>query len=152
MNIPDIFECILQDARNEFPKIRQALMGLVKHKVWRYDTNIHSMSILKKSILDTPIDFTYKLSSIGMAFFSPTQHIELNVALAFPINRLQLQETIAHEMAHIINYNCGNCDIHGPNWKKWAVILGANPEATVENANEVIKGWQGVRAMKRNKK
>lgn len=42
----------------------------------------------------------------------------------------ELRNTLRHEVAHAITFEVhGRCQQHGPEWKKWAIQLGAIPKA-----------------------
>ena len=65
---------------------------------------------------------TRMVKTLGMAF--PTKNI---IRLSAWLNPEQAESTLRHELAHIATGKSDARHPHGPQWKKWAIELGAPP-------------------------
>jgi len=62
------------------------------------------------------------VKTLGLAY--PTKNV---IRLSAWLNAEQAESTLRHELAHIATGKNGARHPHGPQWKKWAIELGAPP-------------------------
>jgi len=55
--------------------------------------------------------------------------IAINIDLMLEGNERELVETIAHEMAHGVDFQLNGRTGHGASWKRWAIKAGCEPVA-----------------------
>ncbi len=58
--------------------------------------------------------------------------IALNIDLMLEGNEDELVETLAHEMAHAVDYQLNGRTGHGATWKRWALKAGCEPVACTQ--------------------
>lgn len=72
-------------------------------------------------------------TAMGRAIKLPSKYIELssrivNLNLETPLFESRIKETILHEWAHALDWECDKGWGHGPTWKSWMQKLGLDPE------------------------
>ena len=92
---------------------------------------IGAESLAKWELIGWKVKINNRLTrALGRCCFT-TRTIELQGRYVKDNTVAQVTDTILHEIAHAL---AGPSAGHGPEWKMWAVRVGATPEATVDCA------------------
>lgn len=96
----------------------------------------HFRFVTRRKELVTPTFVWREMSrALGVAEFK-TNTIYLHPALSKDIS--VFRNTVAHELAHFVEYHFYNKTSHGATWRRCAILMGAEPRAcTVTNIVEV---------------
>jgi predicted SprT family Zn-dependent metalloprotease len=84
-------------------------------------------------ILPLPVRPSHALRSLGAYITRNGQPV--CIRLQFRQSRVQLRETLLHELAHACDHLTNQPGqryrrVHGPDWQSWAMALGINPQRT----------------------
>lgn len=145
-NLEELSKVLIKNAYDEIDKILEAILKISRTSKY--------FPTIQKVVKECPITFSSSLAQIGLAhIYPPPQRIDINTILCLPNNRIQLYDTVAHELAHIITFNLGLREVaHGKNWKMIAKLLGSTPDAIVADTDSVIQGYSAIRRLKRKNK
>lgn len=81
-------------------------------------------------------EFNYAKKSLGMCVYG-SKSIKLSSYLLPFMSDDDVKDTILHEIAHALDWECRGKSDHGPEWKKWAIKVGAKPNRISKISKEI---------------
>lgn len=63
----------------------------------------------------------------GACHYGKVKKLTFSSFLFHKVDDADSRDTLLHEIAHALDYEERGTTDHGPNWKKWCRVVGANP-------------------------
>jgi predicted SprT family Zn-dependent metalloprotease len=80
--------------------------------------------------------FNHRKRNLGVCRYGP-KSIELSLYLLPFMSDYDVKDTILHEIAHALDWRERGESDHGPEWRRWAVKVGANPSRLTKLSKEI---------------